>query len=270
MKSMGRLPPFSPVLNRLMGELACEGVSFAKLAELIERDTVLASNVLRVVNSPLYGLRATVNSVRHAVAVLGLAQLRNIVLSLSVSQLWSRVRTPAGWSMPHFNRHSVAVAMLADLLALEMRTEYAEGAFTAGLLHDVGKLLIAITFPDEFREIDRLAGADWRQETGHEGAILGLIHADLSAAALASWNLPEPIIDAAANHHAMTAIDATSLSGVLRAADRIANELGYGCRTSVTAGGDPAAALADIGKPDRAPAFLADFDRAFQAMGGFC
>ncbi len=268
MKSMGRLPPFSPILNRLMGELACEGVSFAKLAELIERDTVLASNVLRVVNSPLYGLRATVNSVRHAVAVLGLAQLRNIVLSLSVSQLWSRVRTPGGWSMPHFNRHSVAVAMLADLLALEMRTQYAEGAFTAGLLHDVGKLLIAITFPDEFREIDRLAGADWRQETVHEGAILGLIHADLSAAALASWNLPEPIIDAVGNHHA-AAGGRGSLSEVLRAADRVANELGYGCRAAVAPGGDPATVFADIGKPERASSLLADFDRAFEAMGGF-
>ena len=96
MKSLGRLPPFSPVLHRLMGELALDAVSFEKLAEVIERDTVLASNVLRVVNSSLYGMRAKVNSVRHGVSMLGIANLRNIVLNLSVSQLWNRIRTPAG------------------------------------------------------------------------------------------------------------------------------------------------------------------------------
>jgi HD-like signal output (HDOD) protein len=268
MKSLGRLPPFSPVLHRLMGELALDAVSFKSLAELIEGDTVLASNVLRVVNSSLYGMRAKVNSVRHGVSMLGIGNLRNIVLNLSVSQLWNRIRTPVGWSMQHFNRHSTAVAMLADLVAVETNAEYAEGAFTAGLLHDMGKLLIAMALPEEFLEINRPAEADWREEAAHEETILGLGHADLSAAALRHWNLPAPIVEAVRCHHARPAEGRLALSSVLYVADRTANQLGVGCRAAVTAGGDPAEFLSQIGLAGKAQTLLGEFERSFQASSG--
>jgi putative nucleotidyltransferase with HDIG domain len=264
MKSLGRLPPFSPLLHRLMGELALDAVSFKKLADLIEGDTVLASNVLRVVNSSLYGMQAKVNSVRHGVSMLGVGNLRNIVLTLSVSQLWNRIPTPAGWSMQHFNRHSTAVAMLADLVALETNADYAEGAFTAGLLHDMGKLLIAIALPEEFMEINRLTEANWSEEGAHEEAILGLSHADLSAAALTHWNLPAPIVEAVRRHHAPPAEGRLALSSVLYVADRTANQLGVGCRAAVTAGGDPTEFLNQIGLADEAETLLGEFVRSFQ------
>jgi EAL and modified HD-GYP domain-containing signal transduction protein len=84
-------------LNRLLATLAGDDVSFAHVAELIEKDTVLAGNVLGVVNSALYGLDGTVNSVRHAVAILGMNKLRNVALSMSVSRMWGQARTPPGW-----------------------------------------------------------------------------------------------------------------------------------------------------------------------------
>jgi putative nucleotidyltransferase with HDIG domain len=265
MNSLGRLPPFSPILRRLMGELACEAVSFAKLGELIEQDTVLASNVLRVVNSALYGLRATVNSVRHAISVMGLGQLRNIVLGLSVSQLWRQVRVPGGWSMSRFNRHSVAVATLADLAALESGVEYAEGAFTAGLLHDIGKLLIAVALPEEFVEIERLAGSGGSDEIACEESVTGLNHAELSAAALERWNLPPPIAVAALHHHAPPG--GLALSNVLCAANRAANDLGYGHRALPAVGfGGAASHLAGIGLEGEATALLAEFDRSFEVF----
>lgn len=265
MMSLGRLPPFSPVLHRLMGELALDAVSFKKLADLIEGDTVLASNVLRVVNSSLYGMRAKVNSVRHGVSMLGTSNLRNIVLNLSVSQLWNRIRTPRGWSMQHFNQHSTAVAMLADLVAMETNAEYAEGAFTAGLLHDMGKLLIAMALPEEFAEISRLAEADWREDAAHEQAILGLNHADLSAAALTHWNLPAPIVEAVRCHHEAPGEGRLALSSVLWVANRTANQLGVGGSAAVTAGGDPAEFLNQIGLEGKAEALLEEFVRSFKA-----
>jgi len=265
MKSLGRLPPFSPLLHRLMGELALDAVSFKTLSDLIEGDTVLASNVLRVVNSSLYGMRARVNSVRHGVSMLGIGNLRNIVLNLSVSQLWNRIRTPAGWSMQHFNGHSTAVAMLADLVALETNAEYAEGAFTAGLLHDMGKLVVAMALPEEFMEISRLAGADWRGEAAHEEAILGLSHADLSAAALRHWNLPVPIVEAVRCHHAPPAEGRLALSSVLYVADHTAHQLGVGWRAEVAADGDPAEFLNQIGLAGKAENLLGEFARSFEA-----
>ena len=167
--------------------------------------------------------------------------------------------------MQHFNRHSTAVAMLADLVALETNAEYAEGAFTAGLLHDMGKLLIAMALPDEFMEINRRTGADWREGTAHEEAILGLSHADLSAAALTHWNLPAPIIEAVRCHHAPPAEGRLPLSSVLYVANRTANQLGIGCRAAVMAAGDPAKFLNQIGLASKAETMLGEFVLSFQA-----
>lgn len=229
LKSLERLPPFSPILNRLLASLAHEDVSFAELATLIEKDTVLAGNILRLVNSALYGLPGTVNSVRHAVAILGLVKLRNVLLGMAISRLWRSVRMPAGWSTLQFNLHSAAVATLADLLVESVPAPYAEGAFVAGLLHDLGKLLWALAFP---RQFTLLWGALERGGSGWgecEAELGGLDHAELSAEALARWNLPEPIQRAVRFHHApeLANAGALDLAHVVHAANLLAAEMGY-------------------------------------------
>src|SRR5438445_13400288 len=119
MGELDKLPPFSPVLTRLLSTLSDDDVSFGELAGIIETDAVLAGNLLRVVNSPLYGRIATINSVRHAVAILGSAKIRNLVLGLSVSRRWAGARVPGQWNPRQFNAHSLAGAVLSDLVALE-------------------------------------------------------------------------------------------------------------------------------------------------------
>lgn len=199
--SLDKLPPFSPVLNRLLATLAEEDVSFGKLADLIEKDTVLAGNVLKLVNSGMYGRRSNVNSVRHAVAILGAAKLRNAALGMSVTRMWSSIQTPPGWSMARFNLHSIATAILADLLSQEVRVVYPEGAFVAGLLHDMGRLLTAVALPREYGEIEKLCESGARTRIACEQQVLGYTHAELSGEALAVWNLPEPIQTAVRYHH---------------------------------------------------------------------
>lgn len=233
LRSLDQLPPFSPVLHHLMASLANDDVSFATLAGVIERDSVLSGNVLRLVNSALYGRRGTVSSVRAAVSILGLTKLRNFLLGLSVSKMWAKVKTPASWSMSRFNDHGVAVALLSDGIVQKTRTDYPEGAFIAGLLHDLGRLMIAISMPDEF---DRILAA---RETGPqsledcEAALLDVTHSELSAAALARWNLPEPIRKAVLYHHrphldpSRNTPGTLSLSHALAAANELANSLGH-------------------------------------------
>ena len=97
LRTLAELPPLSPILNRLIANLAQSDVSFAKVAELIEKDTVLAGNLLKLVNSALYGRRGTIISVRHAVSMLGVNKLRNAALSMSVARMWNHVKSrPAG------------------------------------------------------------------------------------------------------------------------------------------------------------------------------
>ncbi len=228
--ALDKLPPFSPVLTRLLATLADEDVSFGELAGIIETDAVLAGNLLRVVNSPLYGRISTINSVRHAVAIMGSIKIRNLVLGLSVSRRWTRALVPSGWNAPQFNSHSLAVAVLSDLIALETSVPYPEGAFTAGLLHDVGKLLIAVAMPAQFETAREtyLTGGDAVDDC--ELNVFGATHAEISGAILKKWQLPKPIQEGAEYHHSPDGADRGELhlAHVVEAADRYINSAEFG------------------------------------------
>jgi HD-like signal output (HDOD) protein len=198
--ALAELPPFSPILNRLIANLAQPDVSFAKIADLIEKDAVLAGNLLKLVNSALYGRRGTIESVRHAVAMLGVNKLRNAALSMSVARMWNHVKAPSGWSLASFNVHAVGVAILSDLLAQRLPVDHGEGAFAAGLFHDLGWLLVVLGCPEEYQRVSRVFLDNVRPALECEFEILGMSHADLSADALAVWNLPLPIQTAVRYH----------------------------------------------------------------------
>jgi HD-like signal output (HDOD) protein len=228
--ALDKLPPFSPVLTRLLATLADEDVSFGELAGIIETDAVLAGNLLRVVNSPLYGRISTINSVRHAVAILGSVKIRNLVLGLSVSRRWAGSRVPAKWNARKFNQHSLAVAVLSDLVALETRVPYPEGAFTSGLLHDVGKLLIAVAMPAEFETVFETYKAGGDSAVDCELEMLGATHAEISGAIMNRWKLPKPIQEAVEYHHSADEADRGELhlAHIVQAADHFVNAGGLG------------------------------------------
>ncbi len=273
--ALGQLPPFSPILNRLIASLASEDVSFAKIADLIEKDTVLAGNILKLVNSALYGLAGTVNSIRHAVSLLGITKLRNAALSMSVARMWNQVKTPPGWSTPNFNQHSVGVGILSDLLAQRLNVAYAEGAFAAGLFHDLGLLLIAIGLHDEYKQMALLCQENKQWNQDYEVQVLGMTHAELSADALAQWNLPEEI-QMAVRFHGSPELDPTAgvagqftLSHVLNAADRYVKGTGVFVSLFETPSDDPQAALEQLGLGDRLPVILGEFDNEFTAIKAY-
>lgn len=271
LRSLDRLPPFSPILNRLLATLASDDVSFGELAELIEKDTVVAGNVLRLVNSALYGFSGTVNSVRHAVAILGLARLRNAAMGMSISRLWRSARTPEGWSAARFNIHSVATAIVADLVAQKLPVPYPEGAFVAGLLHDIGKLLIAISLPREFGLIQ--AQAESGASLEHcELEVVGATHAALSGAALRKWNLPAPIQRAVAFHHAPDEASQgqLDLSHVVHVADLLVIDLGHSLLPPEHEPRPRADQLvAVLGLADQLPDVLAQFQQELEALRAF-
>jgi HD-like signal output (HDOD) protein len=261
-----RLPPFSPVLNRLLATLADEDVGLGELAVLIEKDTVLAGNVLRLVNSALYGRRGTVNSVRHAVSLMGVQKLRNFALGFSISQMWSHLRMPRKWSAREFNMHSVACAVLSDLVALEAGVPYAEGAFVGGLLHDIGRLVIAIAFPNEFDTIEAIDGVSCEDD---ERDLLGITHSEVSGAVLERWNLPMPIQRAVANHHRPEHANGGQfhLAHILYAADAFLGHFGH--RFAASASNDHTVysePLERLGLAEKIPDILANCQLEFEAL----
>lgn len=252
-----------------MGSLANDNVSFSELGDLIEKDAILAGNVLRLVNSAFYARRGTVSSARHAVSILGLSKLRNIAMSLSVARMWNQQKWPQGWIPSQFNRHSVASATMADLLAAEVRTVFPEGAFTAALLQNTGMLLIAMGLPDEHRRIRQLHVASREPLEVCEKEVIGTTHADLSAETCESWGLPEPIVDAVRHHHGGVDPVKPALGGVVGAADLAVSRLGINvqewCAHDNT---DPADALATAGAKDTRH-ILDNFHNEFEAVRGF-
>lgn len=224
MTRLSSLPPFSPVLNKLLASLADDNVSFLELGDLIEKDPVVAGNVLRLVNSALYARRGTVNSVRHAVSILGLSKLRNATLSMSLGRLWAGQKWPPGWVQSQFNLHGVASGIMADLMAGETTLEYPEGAFAAGLLQNVGLLLEAVALPEEFKVAMGLYLASPEATLVEcERAVLGIDHAEVSAEILKQWNLPLPIQVAVGEHHRPCP---GRLGAVVAGADEVVQRLG--------------------------------------------
>ena len=126
--------------------------------------------------------------------------------------------------------HSLAVAVLSDLVALEMPVPYPEGAFTAGLLHDVGKLLIAIAMPEQFETMYDFYTAGGDSMDDCELELAGVTHAEVSGGILEKWKLPKPIQEAVAYHHspAQADQDKLHLAHVIGAADHYINASGLG------------------------------------------
>lgn len=271
LRTLSQLPPFSPILNRVLASLASEDVSFIEISELIEKDTVLAGNTLRLVNSALYGQRATVSSVRHAVSLLGVNKLRNATLGMSVTRLWNQLKTPPGWSMAKFDLHSVATGMLADMISQDVPVEYAEGAFAAGLFHDLGRLLMAIGLPDEYTQVTELHAASGGSRCECERVVFGFTHAELSSDALEQWNLPEEIRVAVRYHDtpelAPPRLGGLSLSKVIHAATGYVNAIGYHLDGASQPAIDAAIRGLEELKPGRNPAALLEaFAAEFEAV----
>lgn len=175
--------------------------------------------------------------------------------------------------MARFNLHSVAAAQLSDMLAQKVPVSYPEGAFVAGLLHDIGQLLIAIALPDQYASIVERAHTEGCSVAQAERDLLGFTHPELSAEALIAWNLPPPIQAAVRDHHiaAIAAMGAElPLSTVVNAADRYANSTGASILpSSGVVVADPATVAGLRLKPELQRSLLADFETEFANMKPF-
>jgi HD-like signal output (HDOD) protein len=210
--------------------------------------------------------------VRHAVAILGVKKLRNTVLGVSAAQMWRALKTPPGWMMADFNHHSVSVAILADLLSQRLPVRDGVGAFVAGLFHDLGLLLMMLGLPEEYKQISLLCETDPQGSTEHELQVLGTTHAELSAEAMAIWNMPAPI-HTAVRYHTRPELDpqaiqghAICLSRILHVADAyVASRNSSFCVMEDCAHGNDSS-LEYLGLGDQVPGVLIEFENELAAI----
>jgi len=201
LRCLDRLPKLSPMMTQLLGQLSRRNCEIQELVQTVERDPVLSGQILRLANSAIFGRLRPVASVRHAVAMIGTSALRKFALGSSISNLFSRTKLAANFSIRRFNVHSVATATLLELLAEELPFESSGDAFLAGLLHDIGKLLIAVSLPQQFDDILALTAVNGSTLIEAERNVIGIDHAELSGLAISRWELSEAIQWAASYHH---------------------------------------------------------------------
>jgi HD-like signal output (HDOD) protein len=215
------------VYARLSMTLANPRSSAAAIADIIAEDAGLAARLLRLVNSPFYGFGARVDTVSRAVVLVGTRQISELALATSVLRMFEGI--PARYvDMKALWLHGVATGVAARVIGMRRGDNNVERLFVAGVLHDVGRLLIYRAVPD-------LAGEIMRDERGDELLTeieqerLGFDHADVGGALLHAWNLPERLEDAVAFHHRPSADRRSPIeSATIHLADIVAHTVGAG------------------------------------------
>jgi putative nucleotidyltransferase with HDIG domain len=219
------LPSAPESYLRLAEALERPDVSAADVARLIEGDIAVFAKVLQLVNSAFFGLGRRITSANEAVAYLGISALRSLVLSVEVMRTFTVLRPIAGFSIEHLEHHSMSVARTAGRLVRS--TKEAEYAFTAGLLHDVGKLVLASEQPARLEALLAEARATGRPLHEVEREQTGSTHAELGAYLLGLWGLPFQVVDAIARHHDPSAVaqPALDVTGALALTEALVGEL---------------------------------------------
>ncbi|NIP73361.1 MAG: HDOD domain-containing protein [Gammaproteobacteria bacterium] len=180
------------------------------LGRLISNDPALTARLLKLVNSAYFGRRAPVETVSRAVTIVGIRELQALTLAASAVEVFERVPIHLV-DMVSFWRHSVFCALVAGRLGARCAVLHHERLFVAGLLHDVGRLLMLARLPEQAAEALTAAGEGWQQER----QALGFDHAAVGAELLSLWGLPASLQAAVRWHHAPGEADEASLEAAL-------------------------------------------------------
>lgn len=202
---MNCVPSLPSAYEALMHEFESPNASLVRVAEIVERDPGMTAQVLRVCNSLLFGLRTEVSSAPMAVTLMGLRTVASLFLSMQIFKQFD-VTSVTGLELEAVCDHSLSTAWLAREIARAegCSSRMAEDAFTAALLHDVGKLLLGLNFPDLYREVVTASAAGHATTAEAERAVFGADHAEVGAFLLNLWGLPQLLVDAVAQHHSLS------------------------------------------------------------------
>lgn len=229
--SLGDLPVLPSIVAKTM-ELARDPSCGARdLAKTISLDGGMSSKVLRLANSAYYGFPSQISTITHAVVVLGFNAVSNLVLGSAVLEMFGGESEGQLYHRYGLWKHSLGAATAARLLAerLGFPPPYCEQAFIAGLLHDVGKVLLDHTFPEEWREVVAECHDRSCDLMAVEGDVLGITHPEAGELLARRWQFAESLVEPIAYHHAPHA-EGVDPTGVLlaHAGDWFAHKAGIG------------------------------------------
>jgi HD-like signal output (HDOD) protein len=222
--SLKKVPPFPPVAAKLLNLLSDPAVDTGEVADLIASDATFTARLLQRVNSAEFALAAGVTDIRHAIALLGLDTTRKVILAHAAgAYAGGGLKTDA---MRCCWRHTVATAVLADEIAA-VCGDFTGVAFTAGIIHDIGRLGLLVAYPEEYERAIRDAAERSLDVLDFEEEVFGANHAQAGRILAEQWGLPSDMLLVAGRHHDPCEGAELSLLRIVHVACRLADVLGY-------------------------------------------
>ena len=196
--SLASLPEVYYRLNQAILDPDC---TFDNIGDIISSDASITTRLLRIVNSAYYGFSNRVETVTHALTVIGTDQLSQLVLATAVMSRFKGIPQEI-YDVESFWRHSLACGLAARSLAGFCNESNVERFFVAGLLHDVGRLVMCTKVPDEVREVLKRSQESGRPLFKEEKKFFGFDHAEVGRRLIKAWLLPERLEESIGYHHA--------------------------------------------------------------------
>jgi putative nucleotidyltransferase with HDIG domain len=197
--SLQELPSLPRTYAQLRRALSEPGTSIGQVVRIVEQDVAISAKVLQLVNSAFFGVTRGISDIQTAVSYLGMTILQDLVLSVEVFRTFQPKTAIPGFSLDEFHQHSQLSARIASGIGHTARLSNA--VVVGGLLHDIGKLVIAERAPEHFARAVQGVHEERRPLFMIEEELIGVSHAEVGAYLLSLWGLPSPIVEAVAHHH---------------------------------------------------------------------
>jgi putative nucleotidyltransferase with HDIG domain len=192
------LPSIALEVNGLLRDL---NTSTKQLSDVIQKDQAIVSKILRLVNSAFFGFQSRINSIPHALMVLGFNTVRNAIVSISVIDALSMKNASSDFDIREFWKHSIGTAVTSRRLAESARLCPPDDCFIGGLLHDIGKVILAQFFNDVFMRIIKLGRDEGLTFSEAEKELIPIGHDQIGGYLAKQWNMTPDLVDAIRYHH---------------------------------------------------------------------
>ena len=221
------LPEIPSIVFELNEVIANPMSSSEHLAEVVNKSPSLTAILLRIVNSSFYGLPSKVDKVSLAVTFIGTREISSLALGISILSMFKNI-PKSTIDMYSFLRHSLACGITSRILAAQMNLRQTEQLFVSGLLHDLGRLLLYIYFPEESVAVLNKASQSGQLLYVEEQALLGCDHSDIGKFLTNQWKLPLLLENNVAYHHWPSKSPEPILASVVHLADILVHAVGFG------------------------------------------
>lgn len=221
-ENLANLPTLPGVVQVITRMVDVDEVSAKDIADVISRDQVLTSKILKMVNSPVYGFPERIASVSHALVLLGFNTIKSVVLTTAVFDQLGKER-------PGFWQHSLGTALVSKHIARTIKLADPDEIMMAGLLHDLGKVVLAFVAPEDYAAALMIADLGAKSIRAAEIEVFGVDHCDVGGWVCKGWRLPARLCDAVIHHHHPSrAVQNKRVAAVVHVADILARTLAYG------------------------------------------